>query len=257
MNTPSASEVPAVQHDLWFAALRGDREGGFEKTLSQIDEAIKAGADPNAVDHSGKHLLDVMVSQGGLGLPFLIRHLCERGANPLLGNVLHDHAMWFSTAVMTLVDASVAGNYKDEEGADVLGGVHRWATSGMDHEWISDLITVATDAGATLDVLDNQGRSALHRLWSIQYGKFDMPEHHIASNQWMITNKFAQKGLIQNHLADPVLLGLIVASGYAPSPLHPEVGHFDVMDQVEALLSGKHLDASTPSIERSASRPRI
>lgn len=254
----SFATVEEAQEELWSAVLRGCREGGMSSTLARIEKAIDAGADPNAYHHSGKRLLDVLISYAGLGLPPLIEVLCAKGANPLLCYIIYEHATRFSTATPALVEGCVKGNYKDawDEG-ELLHGIDRWAASGMDAFWVEKLLRVAFEAGASVDVLDKHGHNPLHKLWSVRYSDYDMPEHYLASNQWSITNQLYEMSSIEHLLADPILLDLIEATGYIPSQCQPEVGRFPVMEQIEALLEARTLSASTLPSKHASPRPRI
>jgi hypothetical protein len=255
MSQPST--IQDAQNELWFAALHGSRNERLEETLSRIEKVIEDGADPNAPNHKGSRLLNVLVSQGGLGLSPVISALCVKGANPLLDDIVHEHALRFSTAATEMVRGATRGNYKDDQGATFLHGISKWAASGMDEEWVSMLLHTAFQEPVDMSARDNHGQTPLHKLWSVKYSDFDMPEHYIAANQWSITNQLSKLGDIGHLLADPRLLDLIEASGYVPSQCQPEVGVFPVMDQVEALLAARSLDNGTQPSSRATPRVRI
>lgn len=256
MTAQVSKELQNARNDLWSAVMRcvGDDNEKLHVAIEKIDNAVQRGAHPDeCTDEFGRRLLDAMCSQGGLNARAIAAHLCRRGANPLLGGLVHRLCKSYSTVSTVLISEAARGDLRDEEGGCVLHGIHLWANSGADEEWLYSLFHAALTEGASMDVRDHSGRSALEKLWSKENMLASLPDDWAAHNIWYCTNLLHEKGFISEEIVGDKVLGLVELSGFAPGECPPDEAtqqsvHYPVMDVVFSALQKRAIAARTPSV---------
>lgn len=151
-----------------------------------IESAVKAGANPNFIDADGKsalHWLCLYSGKNNQSVDYIISFLVEHGANIDLKDNNGNTPLFYAIeagnyqATRTLVNLRANVNVRNNKGRSPMFKAVAFITAGPENTSNMDFVRLLFQAGAGLQVKDNEGKNLLHASlnpettrWLIEHG---------------------------------------------------------------------------------------